>query len=144
MSLRDELQAIYDQHGKLTPELVVDEARSKDSPLHASVFDRTKGEAAEAWYRHRAHELIKSVKVVYLEGTDKDPALSVRAFHAVNREDGYSYEPVGKVAHDPFTRQILLRDMEREWKQLLARYEQFQEFLAIVSSDIDKREPVAA
>jgi hypothetical protein len=139
MSLRDELQVIYDQHGELTPELVVQEARSKKHPLHNRVFDRKPGEAAEAWYRYRAHELIQTVKVVYREADESGPERSVRAWHCVRGERGHVYEPVEKVAGDPFARQIVLRDMEREWRVLLGRYETFEEFLSMVSSDLQAK-----
>lgn len=140
-SLREQLQAVYDQHGKLTPDLVVEVARSKSSELHDRVFDRPVGEAAEAWYRQRAHDLIQSVKIVYREATDTEPELRIRAWHAVRAEgpDQYAYEPADKVAADPFTRQLVLRDMEREWRMLFARYEQFEEFLALVSGDLKQR-----
>lgn len=138
-SLRDSLQAIYDQHGKLTPELVVQVARKKTHPLHSQVFDRAPADAAEAWYRHRAHELIQSVKVTYREATETSPALSVRAFVAVRSSEGdnsYSYEPTEKVATDPFSKALVLRDMERDWKTLKSRYEAFEEFFALVAGDL--------
>lgn len=143
--LREQLQAIYEQHGKVTPDLVVQAARPKTSTLHGHVFDRPPGEAAEAWYRHRAHELIQSVRVVYREATDELPELRVRAWHAVRSEgpELYTYQPVEKVASDPFTRQLVLRDMEREWRQLLARYEQFEEFLKLVEADVRKAKKAA-
>lgn len=139
MSLRDELQAIYDQHGQLTPDLVVQVARPEDHPLHTQVFDREPNEAAEAWYRERAHDLIQSVKVVYRKATDDRPEGAVRAWHAVRAEAGYVYEPVDRVVQDEFTRQLVLRDMEREWRQMLARYEQFEEFLEMVAADVKPR-----
>jgi hypothetical protein len=138
VSLRDQLQAIYDQHGRLTPALVVEEARAEDHPLHPRVFDRTSTEAAESWYRRRAHELISSVRIVYREADDSGPERTVRAFHAVPSEgpDEYVYEPVDRVREDPMIREVVLRSMEREWKQLLARYEHMEEFLALVRQDV--------
>jgi hypothetical protein len=130
--LREHLQAIYDKHGELTPELVVQTARRKTHPLHALVFDRPAEEAAEAWYRERAHELIQSVRVVYREADENGPEKSVRAYHAVRREAGYVYEPVEKIADDPFVRKLVLNDMRREWEQLKARYEDMEEFLSLV------------
>jgi hypothetical protein len=139
MSLRDHLQAIYDQHGKLTPELVVEEARAKSHPLHAAVFDRTKGEAAEAWYRHKAHELIRRVKVVYKDA-DEESQKSVRAFHAIKGDgpESFVYEPAERIVGDEFLFRLLMRNMESEQRQLARRQE---EFLAYVSaySKIRKR-----
>lgn len=138
MSLRDQLQAIYDEHGKLTPDLVVQVARPKNHPLHPRVFDRAPGEAAEAWYRHRAHELITSVRVVYKQADESGPEKTVRAFHAYRapKSTGYVYEPLEKVVENDFARQIVLMDMEREWRQLHARYEGFVEFLEMVREDL--------
>jgi hypothetical protein len=136
VSLRGELQAIYSTHGKLTPGIVVEVARPKDHPLHSYVFDHNVKEAAEAWYRHRAHELITSVKIVYKEADETGPQRSVRAFHALQTEEGYVYEPVERIATDDFARKLLLTSMEREWKQLFDRYKEFEEFLSIVNTDI--------
>jgi hypothetical protein len=143
MSLRDELQAIYNQHGQLTPALVVSVARNKTHPLHSRVFDRPVKEAAESWYLHRAHELIRSVKVTYRPGEDNpnDLAGSVRVFHAVRGGDGgehdYAYKPIDEIIESPFLTEILRRDMEREWKALYRRFQQFGEFVDMVRRDIE-------
>lgn len=138
MGLREQLQAIYDQHGKLTPELVREEARPKGHPLHDRVFDRPKGEAAEAWYLRRAHELIRKVRVrdtrADEEGEEPSEAPvgpNPRAFQAIRSEgpDTYIYEPTEKVAKDEFAFKLLMREMEREQKQLTARQEEFIEYV---------------
>lgn len=137
MSLRDELQMIYDRHGELTPALVVKEARVKTHPLH-SRFEWDNRVAGEAWRRAQAQELIRSVKVVYREATETEEARSVRAFHAVRRESGHVYEPAEKVAEDPFMKRLVLADMQREWLALRRRYEQFAEFVEMVRRDLDE------
>lgn len=135
MSLRDELQNIYNQHGQLTPSLVVDVARNKQHPLHDR-FEWNDKVAGEAWRRQQAHELIRSVKVVYREADDTNPEKSVRAFHAVRADKGHVYEPVDKVIADEFTRRLVLQDMEREWRALHRRYQNFEEFAALVRRDL--------
>lgn len=135
MSLRDHLQALYDRHGQLTPALVVDEARDPAHPLH-NRFEWDDSKAGEAWRRSQAQELIRSVKVVYREATETERGKSVRAFHAIRRENGHVYEPVEKVVEDPFTKKLLLADMEREWKALHRRYQEFQEFAEMVRRDL--------
>lgn len=136
MSLRDHLQALYDQHGLLTPRLVVEAARPKTSPLHRAVFDRTVKDAAEAYYEHRAHQLIQSFKVTYRPATDTDPGLRVRKWHAVKTDDGHIYKTAEDVAADPVLTEIVLRDMEREWRALHRRYGHFQEFLELVTDTL--------
>jgi hypothetical protein len=136
MSLRDQLQAIYNERGKLTPAIVVDEARDETHPLH-NRFEWDDAVAGESWRRQQAHELIRSVRVVYREADEKNPEKSVRGFHAVRSEKEHVYEPVQKVAEDEFTRQLVLKDMEREWRALRRRYEQFAEFIEMVRRDMD-------
>lgn len=135
MSLRDQLLAIRSKHGRLDPALVIEEARDETHPLH-SRFEWDDSVAGEAWRRSQAHELIRSVRLVYREATEKESARSVRAFHAVRREDGHTYEPAEEVVEDPFTRRLVLADMEREWKALRRRYEAFAEFAEMVRKDI--------
>lgn len=137
MSLRDQLLAIYDTHGELTPELIVDAARVESHPLHDR-FEWDDKVAGEAWRRDQAHELIRSVRVIYREADDKEGARSVRAFHAVRSEQRHVYEPTEKVAGDPLLRQMVLRDMEREWRQLQRRYGHFVEFLEMLRRDLEK------
>lgn len=133
MGAKEELQKIYDQHGQLTPELVVQVARPKAHPLHSHVFDRGPKEAAEAWYRHRAHELIQTIRITYRDNNDKP--LDIRAWHAVRGETGYVYEPAEKIAQNEFQSRLVLQDMEREWRQLKNRYETFREFWEMVNRE---------
>lgn len=135
MNLRDQLLAIYDQHEELTPALVVSEAREEAHPLHDR-FEWDDSVAGESWRLHQAHELIRLAKVVYRPSPDKSKEEKVRAFHAVRREDGFAYEPAEKVVTNPLLREMVLRDMRRDWERLRARYEQFEEFAAMVRGDL--------
>jgi len=135
MSLREQLQRIYDAHGKLTPAIVVDEARAPSDPLH-NHFDWDDAVAGEAWRHEQARRLIRSVRVVYREADDVHPERSVRAFHAVRSDKGHVYEPTDVVAQDPVIAQLVLQDMAREWQALKRRYEQFSEFYQMVRSDL--------
>lgn len=135
MSLRDQLQEIYDRRGELTPALVVEEARDEQHPLHAR-FEWDDATAGEAWRRQQAHELIRSVRVVYKEADETSPEKSVRAFHAVRSDRGHTYEPVERVVEDDFTRQLVIRDMQRQWKDLYRRFKDFDEFIGMVRKDI--------
>jgi hypothetical protein len=135
VSLRDQLGAIYDGHGKLTPQLVVDTARDRSHPLHTR-FEWDNTVAGEAWRRHQAGALIRSVGLVYKPATELDGEQSIRAFQAVRREDGHSYEPSETVAADPLLAAMVLRDMEREWQQLRRRYGHFAEFVQMIRADL--------
>lgn len=134
MNLRDQLMAIYESHGKLTPAIVVDEARDMEHPLHQR-FEWDDEIAGEKWRREQARELIQSVRVVYREATDRNPAKDIRAFHSVRVESDYVYEPAEKIAADPFLRRLVLNDMSREWMTLKRRFQDFDEFWKLVSEE---------
>ena len=62
--IRKRLQAIADAHdGRITSSLVVEDARSKKSPLH-KFFDWNVKSAAEKHWRDTAARLIRSVEIV--------------------------------------------------------------------------------
>ncbi len=137
-TLREELLAIRETVGKLTPQIVVEAARPPESPLH-NRFEWDDGIAAEAFRRSQAAGLIRSVRVHYIPADDSLAPGTVRAFHAVKRPDvGHVYDPVEEVVDDPIQRSILLRDMERDWKALRKRWESFSEFWDTVRADVEK------
>lgn len=133
--LTERLQTIYNDHGRLDPPLVVDLARDPNGPyldLHHR-FEWDDRIAGEAHRREQAHKLITSARLVYRP--DEKPQESVRAFHAVPSEQGYAYHPAMKIAQDPFSTRLLMASMEREWRQLKKRYDQFAEFWELVNRD---------
>jgi hypothetical protein len=136
MSLRDHLQAIYDERGELTPALVVAVARDDRHPLHDR-FDWNNTTASEKWRRHQAHELIKSVRITYT--SSKTGALaSIRAFHATREPETnrYVYQPTEVVMQNPMAMRLLLAEMERDWQALKRRWEEVEEFWDMVGGDL--------
>lgn len=131
MSLRDHLQAIYDQRGALTPALVVETAADANHPLH-NRFQWDDAEAAAKWRLEQARQLIRSVKIVYREATEQEQRRTGRGYLSVRRENGPVYVPAAEVVADPFAKRLVLADMEREWKALVRRYREFAEFAEMV------------
>jgi hypothetical protein len=138
VSLRDQLQAIYDERQRLTPEVVVDAARDEASPLHDR-FEWDDQIAGEKYRLDQARRLIRSVRVVYREADEKESARTIRAFHAIRDEQGTSYRPVEEVTESPLLTKLLLQSMELEWKQLMRRYGHFEEFLKLVRADVEDK-----
>lgn len=134
-NLRDELQAIYETRGELTPAVVLEEATDPAHPLHER-FEWDDTAAAQAWRLEQAHRLIQRVKIVYREATAKLPAERIRAFHSV--PDGSGYRPVEEVASDEFLTELVLREMERSWFALQRKYGQFDEFVKLVRKSLEE------
>lgn len=131
-NLRDQLQAIRDEHGSLTPALVVDVARDPEHPLH-SRFEWDDTLAAEKWRIEQAGQLLR---VTYrpIPGKPHD----LRAFSAIRGEDTPTsdYVPTEDVLADPFARELLLRSMKRDWQTFKRRYDHMAEFATYVAEQI--------
>lgn len=131
--LRSQLQEIYERRGKLTPSIVVDEARNEKHPLHGR-FEWCDAIAGERFRRVQAADLIRSVHVVYQDASGKPQ--DVRAFYAVRRPTGHSYEPVEEIVEDEMATRILLADMERDWRAFKLKYKRFREFTALIRREV--------
>lgn len=139
MNLRAEMTKVYKAKGELTPRVLVEVARPSSHPLHNLIYDCAPKLAAERYYLQRAHEVIQSIKITY-----RDPKTSqrydIRAFHAIPSGDDrtHVYKPTDEVVNDPVLKALVLREMERDWRNLHARYGAFVEFLDLVTGDLAK------
>lgn len=131
--LRDQLQAIRDEHGTLTPALVVDLARDPEHPLH-SRFEWDDSRAAEKWRLEQAGQLLR---VTYRP--DPTKARDLRAFSVARGEDSPTseYVPTEELLANPFTAELLLRQMKRDWQTFKRRYDHMAEFAALIRSEIE-------
>lgn len=130
--LNEELLALRSEHGRLTPDLVVNAARPADGPLHDR-FTWDDSEAAERYRLDEARQLIRSVRVVYRR-PNGDTA-RVRGWLSIDRPElggQKSYEPAEQVLADPLTSKILLRQLERELAAMEAKYSHLSEFRQVV------------
>lgn len=145
MSAQEVLQGIYDEHGELTPDLVVEVATDPGHPLHSRfVWDDT--EAARRYRLVQASGLIRSVTVQVSRSDDAAP-VRVRAFVA-DHEMGQAaapesdpptsgrYRPVSEVVASDVLRTAWFRSLARDWQALKRRAGASQEFAAMVLDDL--------
>lgn len=137
MNVREILLDIRAKHGDLTPEILVQVAKSPKHPLH-SRFTWDDTEAAKKWRLEEGAHLIRSVRIVREDRPDA-PA-DLRAFVAVRGADGHraSYVPTEVAMEDEFTRELVLRQMKRDWETLRRRYQHMSEFAALVRSSMSE------
>ena len=98
--------------GVCPPAALVEEARPEDSPLHPVIFRLDAIQAAEAWYRQEARQVIKSLRVVTDETRSK-PSAFVHV--TVHTEDGprEGYKPFYEVvANDEHRGQALAEALQ--------------------------------
>ena len=135
MSVREELERIYNTDGVLTPAAVVDDARPEDAPLH-SRFEWDDSVAGEQYRMVQARQLIRSVRVTVQPQPEASP-VQVRVFHNVADEDeSRKYVPLRVLMEDPESAQRVLRRAWDEWLQLKRKYADLDGFLSMVSGDI--------
>lgn len=138
MSLRDQLQAVYDKHGRLTSAIVIDVARDPDHPLHPR-FEWDDSIAGEQYRYIQAGKLIRSVKITYTRRTrTSEDVRTLRAWHSLpDPETEASYRPLDEITEDPVATKILLAEMEREWRTFKRRWEHMREFVDLIRREID-------
>lgn len=122
-TLREWLQEIYDQHGRITSEEVRERARDPASPAHTYVFNVDPARASEEYYLARAHRLIAMVKIT-IRQEEPLPPLQGRAFYAVPGEaTAYEYHPAQVVVNDAAkfesVRTSILRQLANTQRALL-------------------------
>lgn len=123
------LTGIRDSRGSLTPEVVLEEATDPGHPLH-SRFEWDDSAAGHAYRLLQAGQLLRVVKI-------SDPAApaDLRAFTAVKQAESHrsEYVPTGEALADPFTRQLILREMEREWRTFQRRWQHMAEYADLIA-----------
>ena len=143
-NLRDIMNDIYARQGDLTPRLVVNEARDPDHPLHHR-FEWDNSKAAERFREVQAGALIRKVTITYAESPDgKDkkvrgwiPVSTIATTDGTESGAG-SYRPVQDVLSDPTARQITINAMNREWQTFRRRYENLEEFAALINAEAER------
>lgn len=136
MTVRDDLLAIYQSHGALTPEIVLEEASDPAHALHAR-FNWDDAEAAHKYRLSQAGQLIRSVKVKVF---NPEPT-EVRGFLHIDGGKGddspqSSYVPEEVVRSDPALQALALSQMEREWRLLRRRWSAHKEFWALIQQEV--------
>lgn len=134
-SVNDYLIALHQEHGTLTPELVVEDAKRKDSPLH-ELFEWDQQKAAQSHWHDVARALIRNVRVVVVnEGRSlrapffvRDPALSSKV---------QGYTTVTKLRTDADLARDAVAD---ECSRAAAAFRRAQEVAAAVGVDADVRD----
>jgi hypothetical protein len=125
----ERLNELEKQYGEITPELVLDDARSANSLLHR-FFTWDDSQAAHAHRLWQARQLIGRVHVRIIEdGKDRNP---VRAFINLKKDDGQSYTNTVSALSDEFKRAQILKRARDELIGWRNRYDDLQEFAGVV------------
>jgi hypothetical protein len=126
-----ELERISKKHkGFLSPEIVLEESRNKNSPLHPC-FNWDDKSAAEECRLEKARYILRVVVIIHDE---KLPP--VRAFIAIKDEPnqvGHSYYSMGDIVNSTVLRERVLQQAYREMQTFMNKYQHLQEVFSVVS-----------
>jgi hypothetical protein len=119
------------QHGELTPEDVVNDARNPNSPLHTH-FEWNDNAAAEQYRLQQARGLIRAVVAVYVD--DKAPAKRTRAFVHIPEPGTPHYRSADHAMSQKRTRKLVLEQAWRDFQAWRKRYEELEELSMIFTA----------
>jgi len=120
----ERLEAIRIRHnGHLTPHAVVEDARSRKSPLNKA-FEWNEAKAAQGYRIEQAKYLLRSLVVMVKQRQPTGPGRPLRAFVSVpaDDEEPRSYRPTIDVLSDGRQRERILREAERDCRAWIERY----------------------
>jgi hypothetical protein len=133
--LRAVLTNIYEKHGELVPQTVVDEARPKGAPLHER-FEWNDKIAGDAYRCVQAAEIIRSVRIRFdVDGERKFTRGFVSARESGDTDRG-GYVPTEEIVEDDLALQILLRELKREIVDLQRKYGHLKEFAGVLKEAV--------
>ncbi len=133
------LEVVAQCGGAMDKDDIVAAARSRNSPLHAYVFNKTRDEAAEAYYRSQANKLLKSFDVVWVQGGQQRRSPLVYYVELLvhededeapgdqrrNRRRRRAWVTATTALEDPAYQQQILAKMEQDLAEYQRRYEEF-------------------
>jgi uncharacterized DUF497 family protein len=134
----ERLQSIKASAGEITPENVVEDARSNNSPLHPC-FEWDDGKAAHEHRKQQARELIGALVVV--EVSEKNVARETRAYVHVSSPKP-RYETVAVAMSDAEMRaQFLAKGVDeiRAWRNRYADCKEFKRFILQCDKFLDEQ-----
>lgn len=128
----NELQRIQSVYGSITPEILVKEAKKRNSPLH-KIFEWNDTKAAENYRLQQARILLNNIQVTII--TDNEPK-NIPVFEVTSIKEGYkSIDTFGPDDID-FIKTGIERDLFY-LKKKLSLYKQFDKVLEYINQAIE-------
>lgn len=125
------LESLRKKHGKLTPAIVVADAKADTSPLHPA-FEWDDKKAAAEYREVQAGYIIRSVEIVVSEEGQEDRI--VRAFANIIEDDDQFFTSMTVALADPTSREYVLREAKEYFEDGRKRYKHLQEFAAVFAA----------
>ncbi len=130
----NELDAIYEEHGKVTPPLIVEDARNTERETHKLIeWDET---AAAGKYRlEQARFIMRNIVIVRKEQAEKPEQAKVfRVFENVVINNDRCYIPTQVAIAQEDTREYLLKKALQSLASFREKYSMLQELSEVMKA----------
>ena len=141
----ERIELLESKYGKITPQIVLSDAKKKASPLHDG-FEWDDSIAAEQHRLDQARFILRQIVIVTSDEDDEEPT-AIRAFVSVldSSEEGKSvYMPIGTAMENADTRQQILEKAYKELQEWGNRYKAFKEFSGVRKAIVSIKHIVAS
>lgn len=125
----NELSRIQSAYGEITKEIVLEESRSKEAPLHP-IFEWDDTKAAEKYRLHQAGCIIRAVVV----RTEEEPKKTVRAFVNIGGNNEGRFIDVKTALAQDETRDTVLSRAFAELEAFRKKYNNLSELSGVLSA----------
>lgn len=125
------LEEVNTEYGGITPEVLVEKGKEKDNILH-NYFEWNNEKAGEKYRLIQASTLIANITVKYI--ADDKEEKQTRAFVHVSysKDEKTCFRPVHDAMKNEYSRNIILKEAERDAKTYIAKYESLKEIQDII------------
>lgn len=138
-------QLAADNNNRLTPRMVVDDARPVESPLHPC-FEWDDLRAAECYREDQARQVIRSIRIA--QNNTGGDARVMRAYvnivEQVGQDAQHAYMSLAAVLADDVLRQQLLIKARADLIAFKQRYSEFAELASVADDALEQIDLLAA
>jgi len=129
---------LTEKRGFVTPEIVVDDAKHSNSPLH-DYFDWSDKKAAEKWRIEQAKYLIRVISVSIIDSSRPEARYfySIKPTQEMHTDAKQVYVTLDAIVSDKEKRDQVIAYAWRELNGWMDRYKQYSEFSTLIG-DIKK------
>lgn len=136
----EHLEELNEQHGEVTAQIMLDDARPEEALLHP-LYEWNDGVAAEKYRLQQSRKILSELVVVHVYTPEIEVKEPVRAFVSVkDANEKASYKPIVHVMSEEDTRQKVFDNALRELAMFEAKYRGLVEFEKLISAYMANRE----
>lgn len=133
----ERLEQLEQEHGKVTPRIVLDDSRAEDALLHPC-FEWDDAAAAELYREEQARFLIRNL-TVRVEQEEQpaqpaQPAQKVRAFVSVTQADERAFVGIQRALSEADARSQVLLEAKRAMQSFREKYRGLVELTGVIAA----------